>query len=160
MIDGPYFVLTLLTALGCGLVAGVFFAFSTSVMRALGALPAAQGIAAMQKINVVIINAWFLGVFMGTAVLSVAVAVVTFVVSPDAGRIELWLGCLLYLFGSFGVTAAANIPRNEALGALDPEAPESAEHWTRFLREWTVWNHVRGGAALAGCASLVLGLTA
>ncbi|RFU85236.1 DUF1772 domain-containing protein [Streptomyces triticagri] len=160
MIDGPYFILTLLTALGCGLMAGVFFAFSTSVMRALGALPAAQGIAAMQKINVVIVNARFLAVFVGTTVLSVVVAVVTLVESPDPGRIELWLGCLLYLVGSFGVTGAANIPRNKALDELDPEAPASAEHWARFLREWTVWNHVRGGAALAACVCLVLGLAA
>ena len=44
--------LTLVTALGCGLNAGVFFAFSGFVMNGLRRLPAAQGIAAMQSINV------------------------------------------------------------------------------------------------------------
>ena len=38
--------------LGCGLVAGIFFAFSTFVMRALGRRPAGEGIAAMQAINI------------------------------------------------------------------------------------------------------------
>ena len=42
---------TFLLALGCGLVAGVFFAFSTFVMKALGKLPPAQGVAAMQSIT-------------------------------------------------------------------------------------------------------------
>ncbi|WP_327356913.1 anthrone oxygenase family protein [Streptomyces sp. NBC_01304] len=160
MIDGPYFVLTLLAALGSGLIAGVFFAFSTSIMRALAALPPAQGIAAMQKINVVIINPWFLGAFMITAVLAAVVAVVTFVLWPDHGRIELLLGCALYLVGSFGVTAAANVPRNDALAKLDPQAPESAEKWKTYVAEWTSWNHVRTGAAVAACVSFILGLAA
>ncbi len=33
MIDGPYFVLTVLGVLGTGLTAGAFCAFSTFVMR-------------------------------------------------------------------------------------------------------------------------------
>lgn len=60
---------TVLSALGCGLMAGVFFAFSTFVMKALGALPPAQGIAAMQSINVAVINRWFMAAFFGTALL-------------------------------------------------------------------------------------------
>ncbi|MDI3387355.1 DUF1772 domain-containing protein [Streptomyces sp. B-S-A8] len=160
MIDGPYFVLTLLAALGCGLVAGVFFAFSTSVMRTLAALPPAQGMAAMQKLNVLIINPLFLLVFVGTAGVCLVVAVVTFVLWPEPGTFPLLLGCALYLFGSFGVTVAANIPRNEALAKLDPEAPESVALWRSYVREWTAWNHVRAAGALAGCAALVLGLAA
>jgi uncharacterized membrane protein len=46
-MDGFLFALTLFAALGCGVVAGVFFAFSAFVMRALASLPALQGIAAM-----------------------------------------------------------------------------------------------------------------
>ncbi|MGH9147574.1 MAG: DUF1772 domain-containing protein, partial [Vicinamibacterales bacterium] len=68
-------VLTLVGAVGCGLMAGVFFAFSTFVMKALSRIPPAQGIAAMQSINVVAINPWFMTVFLGTAVISAALAV-------------------------------------------------------------------------------------
>jgi uncharacterized membrane protein len=67
MSDRSVFALTLLSALGCGLVAGTFFAFSTFVMRALGNLPSAQGMDAMKSINVFVINAWFLTAFFGTA---------------------------------------------------------------------------------------------
>ena len=43
MIERLLFALTLVSALGCGLVAGVLFAFSSFVMNALARLPAAQG---------------------------------------------------------------------------------------------------------------------
>ena len=60
------YIATFAAALGAGLVAGIFFAFSTFVMGALGRLPQAAGISAMQSINVVVINPVFLSVFMGT----------------------------------------------------------------------------------------------
>ncbi len=63
MSDGLLRILTLISALGCGLVAGVFFAFSTFVMKALDRLPPAQGMTAMQSINVVVINPWFMTAF-------------------------------------------------------------------------------------------------
>ncbi|MEH2408541.1 anthrone oxygenase family protein [Nostoc sp.] len=62
-----YFVLKLFSALGCGLIAGVFFAFSTFVMNALARLQPAQGITAMQSINITVINPLFMAVFLGTA---------------------------------------------------------------------------------------------
>ena len=43
--------LPLLVALGAGLVGGVFFAFSTFVMKATGELPASPAIAAIQRIT-------------------------------------------------------------------------------------------------------------
>jgi uncharacterized membrane protein len=49
--DQLLLALTLVAALGCGLMAGLFFAFSVSVMKALARLPSAEGIAAMQSIN-------------------------------------------------------------------------------------------------------------
>jgi hypothetical protein len=49
MIDGRIHVLTVAAAVGSGVMAGVFFAFSTFVMRALGRLPAPQGIAASDE---------------------------------------------------------------------------------------------------------------
>ena len=67
--------LTLLTALGSALIGGVFFGFSTFIMRGLARLPAAAGISAMQQINVAVVNLWFLVPFVGTAVVGAALAV-------------------------------------------------------------------------------------
>ncbi len=59
---------------GTGLAGGIFFAFSSFVMRALGAVPPRAGIAAMNAINVAVINPGFMLVFLGTALLSIALA--------------------------------------------------------------------------------------
>ncbi|WP_372347084.1 DUF1772 domain-containing protein [Streptomyces sp. KL116D] len=161
MIEGPFFVLVVLGALWCGVTAGVFVAFSTFVMRGLGALPPARGIAAMNAINVAAVTPAFMIVFLGAAALCAVIAVVTFVLWPDEGTVELLLGCVLYLVGAFGVTITANIPRNDALAKLAgaEEAESSAAYWRTYLSEWGMWNHIRGGAALAASASFVLALT-
>lgn len=159
MIEGPYFVLTVVGVLGTGLVAGVFCAFSTFVMKGLAALPPAQGVAAMKAINVTALRPAFMLVFTGSAVLCAVIAVVTFVLWPDEGTVELLLGSALYLFGSFGVTMVANVPRNDTLMRLDAGTAEAAAYWPEYVREWTVWNHVRMVASGAAAVSYVLALT-
>ena len=62
-------------ALGSGLIAGTFFVFSVAIMPAFERLSATEGARAMQSINVVIINPAFLGIFLGTGVLSAAILV-------------------------------------------------------------------------------------
>lgn len=151
-------LLAVLLAVGAGLIGGVFFAFSTFVMKALAQLPAAQGIAAMQRINVVVLNRAFLGLFMGTALVACLAGVVA-VLSVHGLRSYLLLGGgVAYLVGSFGVTAAFNVPRNERLARLAPDASEAQAYWPVYVREWLIWNHVRtlasAVAALASAASL------
>ncbi|MFD7709444.1 DUF1772 domain-containing protein [Streptomyces sp. NPDC059785] len=158
MIDGPYFVLTVLGVLGTGLVAGVFCGFSAFVMKGLATLPPAQGIAAMNAINVAAVTPAFMLLFVGSAVLCAVLAVVTFVLWPDEGTVELLLGSALYLFGSFGVTAVANVPRNDKLLRMDPGTPEAAAYWPTYVGEWTTWNHVRTIASAAAAVSYVIAL--
>ncbi|MET9506269.1 anthrone oxygenase family protein [Streptomyces sp. NPDC006622] len=159
MIEGPYAVLAVLGVLGTGLVAGVFCGFSTFVMRGLAALPPAQGVAAMKAINVTAVTPAFMLLFVGTAALCTVIAVVTFVLWPDEGAVELLLGSALYLFGSFAVTMFANVPRNNALASLAPGTAEAASYWPTYVREWTVWNHVRTVASTAAALAYVLALT-
>ncbi|MEU6536169.1 anthrone oxygenase family protein [Streptomyces sp. NPDC047000] len=159
MSSGPYMVLVVLGVLGTGLTAGVFVAFSSFVMRGLAALPPAQGVAAMQAINSSATTVAFMALFLGTAVLSAVIAVVTFVLWPGGTAPELLLGSVLYLAGAFGVTVVANVPRNEALAGLEPGSPEAVAYWPSYVREWTVWNHARviasGGATACYLAALV-----
>ncbi|MFI5660102.1 DUF1772 domain-containing protein [Streptomyces sp. NPDC051684] len=161
MIEGPYFALVVLGAVWCGVSSGVFIAFSTFVMRGLGALPAAQGIAAMNSINIAALTPPFMIVFLGAAVLCAVIAVVTFLLWPDPGAVELLVGCGLYLAGSFGVTVLANVPRNAALAGLsgDEESESAAAQWRSYLVEWVRWNHVRAAAGAAASALFVLALT-
>lgn len=101
----------------------------------------------------------FMLVFMGTALLCAVIAVVTFVLWPDEGTAELLLGSALYLFGSFGVTMVANVPRNDALMKLEAGTQEAAAYWPTYVREWTVWNHVRTVASAAATVSFVLAIS-
>ena len=155
-MDDTLFALTLVAALGCGLLAGIFYAFSTFVMKALGRLPAAQGIAAMQSINIVVINPLFMGAFFGTALVCVAVAVLAAFEWEEPAVFYRLAGSAFYVIGTIFVTIAFNVPRNDALAAVDPDSADSAGLWQRYLVEWTAWNHVRTVAALAAAASLTI----
>ena len=151
-------LLTVGTALGSGVMAGVFFAFSTFVMRALARLRPAQGLEAMQAINQTVINPWFLGVFFGTAGGCLVLAGMTLWEWPRSGGAYMIAGCVLYLVGTFLVTAVFNVPMNDALETVVPADPDAPSTWTTYVEEWTVWNHVRSAAALVGAALLVLAL--
>jgi uncharacterized membrane protein len=156
MSEELLFVLTFVMALGCGLIAGVFFAFSTFVMKALARLPAAQGIAAMQSINLVVINPAFLGTFLGTGVGCLALAISSLIAWQQPGSAYLLAGSLLYLVGTIGVTMAFNVPRNELLAVVDPTMSDAANLWVNYVRTWTTWNHVRSATALAAAALLTI----
>jgi uncharacterized membrane protein len=151
-------VLAFVSALGTGLMAGTFFAFSTFVMGALRRLPAKQGIAAMQSINIVVINPIFLGTMMGTGLICVVLPIIAALSGSGTGAACLWAGSLLYLVGAVLVTMVFNVPRNNALARLDAGQAEAATLWERYLSEWTLWNHVRTAAALAASAAFILAL--
>jgi uncharacterized membrane protein len=86
------------------------------------------------------------------------IAVVTFVMWPDEGTAELLVGSGLYLAGAFGVTVVANVPRNDALLRLEAGSPEAVRYWPTYLREWTLWNHVRALASTAAALAYLLAL--
>lgn len=146
-------LVALLAALGSAVVAGVLFIFSVCIMRALGSMPPAQGIAAMQAINVLIINPWFLGVFVGTAALCLAVLGWTMAQGALSSSLGPVAGSLLYLVGVVGITRVCNIPRNDALAKAAPDSAAGRDLWADYLRTWTAWNHVRVVAGIAAAAT-------
>ena len=157
-LDRYFFAAKLVAALGCGLMAGTFFAFSTFVMPALARLAPAQSIAAMQSINIAVINPLFMGVFMGTTALCLALAVAAFFTGKPPGALWIFIGCLLYIVGTFGVTAGGNVPLNDALATLKPDAPNAAMAWASFYAAWMAWNHLRAFAAGGACAAFIMAL--
>ena len=158
MPDAFLFPIALAAALGCGLMAGTFFAFSAFVLKALAQLPAERGIAAMQSINVVVLNPLFLGVFVGTAALCLVLAVVAFMRWAHPAAAWLLAGSVLYLLGNLFVTRAFNIPLNNALARLDPSTPGAASVSRAYVVDWGRWNHVRTITALLGAAAFTCGL--
>lgn len=158
MIQQITLVLTFMTAIGCGLVAGIFFAFSSFVMAALGRIPAAQGMAAMQSVNITVINPGFMLVFFGTALLCLVLAGMAVFSWDQPGSKMIVAASLLYLLGCIGVTMVRNVPLNDLLAAAQADAPEAHALWSRYLREWTLWNHVRTAAPAVSAILFILAL--
>jgi uncharacterized membrane protein len=157
MSDRMIHALTITSALGSGIVAGVFFAFSSFVMAALARLPANQGIAAMQSINITVINPLFMLILFGTGLLGAALAVAVYLAWPQPRGLLLVAGAVIYIVGVLGVTMAGNVPLNDTLAATNPQTAEAASWWAGYLRDWVAWNHVR---TIASAASMLLFLLA
>ena len=158
MLDNTIFTVTLLTALGSGLIGGIFFAFSTFIMTALKRIPPAHGMAAMQEINVAVFNPWFGGAFFLTPLACLVLAVAALLGWGDLDATYLLAGSTFYLVGSFLVTVAFNVPRNEALAKVNADSREGVATWAHYVPSWTAWNHVRTAAALAAAAAFTFAL--
>jgi uncharacterized membrane protein len=159
MISRLIWLLNFVTSLGAGLIAGVFFAFSSFVLPALARLPPQTGVSAMQSINVVVLNRTFLGVFLGTAAGCCALSLDALLRwSTPGARLRL-LGSALYLVGSLLVTRACNVPWNDALAVLVASAERTPRAWAAYVEGWSPWNHVRTAASFAATVLLTLGLS-
>ncbi|MET7832123.1 anthrone oxygenase family protein [Micromonospora sediminicola] len=150
--------LTLVGAtVGAGLMAGLFAAFAYAVMPALRGADDRTFVDAMQRINVTIVNGWFLLVFLGTPLLAALSAVLAW---RGAGRPALpWILCGLALYlVMVAVTVAVNVPLNDALAAAGASDLGAARQ--RFETPWVAWNLVRALVSTAGfgvlCWALVL----
>jgi uncharacterized membrane protein len=143
--------------LGSGVIGGVFFAFSSFIMKSLARLPSSEGIAAMQSINVVVLNRSFLGIFMGTAAIALVLIVLSITQwNTDASPLFL-AGAVSYLVGTFVVTIAGNVPLNDRLAAAVPDE-NAVSLWEHYLERWTQFNTLRTVAAIASALTFTLGL--
>jgi uncharacterized membrane protein len=142
--------LLILAAVGSGLIGGLFFIFSNTIMNAFDRLPAAGAVAAMTSINRVILNPLFFLAFFGTALICLVLLV---------GRLDaplIVVGALLYLIGSLGVTMICNVPLNDKLAKVLPAANDMEAQWRDYRQPWTRWNHVRTVACLLAAAAFTL----
>lgn len=150
--------LTLVGAtVGAGLMAGLFAAFAYAVMPALRGADDRTFVDAMQRINVTIVNGWFLLAFLGTPVLAALAAVLAWRGATRPALPWIIAGLALYLV-MFVVTVALNVPLNDALAAAGTADLGAARE--RFESAWVTWNVVRTLASTAGfgalCWALVL----
>lgn len=142
-----------------GLMAGLFYAFACSVMLGLNRTDDHTFVGAMQRINVAILNGWFLVSFVGALVFTILAAVLRL---PGAGGGVLpWIVAALVLYGAvFVITASVNVPLNNELAtAGDPGGiADLAAVRERFEATWVRWNIARAVACTAafGCLTWAL----
>lgn len=148
------------SAIGCGLMGGLYFAFSAFIMRALERIGAAPGIAAMNAINTGIVRSLFMPLFLGTTLAAAALAVLAFLHRGVPGSTAMGAAGLLYIAGMFVCTMVFNVPLNNALASANPATVAGEAVWTHYLKTWTLWNHVRTLASLAAAALFTAALVA
>ena len=161
MTTSPVLILATSAAVGSAAVGGLFYAFSTFVMRGLDRTGPAAAITAMRGINAEAqSNAPFLALFFGAALLALAVGVVAAAQLRQPGSGYLLAGAVLAVVAMV-VTVAFNVPLNDRLAELDPAtltATDAAREWQHYLGPWTAWNHVRTVAPLLGAVLMLLGV--
>lgn len=141
-------IATVAALVGSALIGGIFFAFSNFIMKALEGVPSSEGMLAMQAINVTVLNRWFLGVFMGTALICLILAIGAIIGWGSLHSPYVLGGAVAYIGGTWFVTALGNVPLNDKLAAVKPGDRESTEVWVNYLDRWTRLNTQRTGAAL------------
>jgi uncharacterized membrane protein len=137
------FAVAVLGAVGCGMMAGLLFAFSNFVMRALLQQPPESGMRTMQAINSLIQNPIFFVLFFGTTVAALFLAATSALHLSKNGSTLMLLGSLLYLVGTFGVTIVFNVPLNNGLAEYSASTSDAAQYWQSYVSQWLKWNHVR-----------------
>jgi uncharacterized membrane protein len=142
-------------AIGSGLIAGVFFAFSTFIMTAFARIPPEQGIAAMNSINLTIVRSPFMLLFIPTLILCVLITILALM--DWRGSASLWMlaGAAFYIFAAFISTIVFNVPLNDALARVSGSGADAVALWNTYLKDWTWWNHVRTIASLLSAIAFV-----
>lgn len=142
------------TAVASAVMGGIFYGFSSFIMPALARVAPEEGIHAMQRINVDVYHWSFMGLFFGIPFACLGIGGYAIFRWDEPWAMYALLGSIVYVVGTFVVTAAGNVPLNEALAAVEAPTAEAAATWSRYLVEWTRWNHVRTAACILAAAFL------
>lgn len=160
MIDTYARGLTVTAAVGAGVAAGVYLAFSTFVMPGLHKLAHSQAIRAMNAINKAApANPLLMLVLFGTGIVCVLLMISAIRHRDDSAAVWQIVGAALYLI-SVLVLVGYHVPHNDQLMNVDPDSTGAGATWSHFYSAWMARNHVRTLAAAGGMVSLVLALRA
>jgi uncharacterized membrane protein len=150
--------LALLSLLLSAALFGFFYAWVCSTMWGLDTTDPRVAIAAMQAMNASVRNAVFAPAFFGTAPVLLLTAFV--ILREKQSGAALWFGLAGVMVAVLAValTAAFNIPMNEALaGVAVPQDIEDARIiWAEYSTQWQVWNQIR--TVTSGIAVLFVGI--
>ena len=143
-----------------GLMAGLWYGWSVSVIPGTRRVANAEYIGLMQHINREILTPRFLVPFVGIPLLLGGAAIVQFRAGDQRRGLVLSASAVTYLVGVFGVTAAGNVPLNDALDAFDlpgSTAEQIEQRRDAYEGPWNRWHTVR---AIANVVAFTLAASA
>lgn len=149
---------TLFTAVALtGLSAGLFYAWSVSVIPGTRKIPDPVYLETMQSINRAILNPAFFLIFFGSPL---ALGISTFQQVGSSMTFGLLLAATLtYLIGTFGVTALGNVPLNDTLDALnlaELRQNEAAGFRQHYEQKWNRLHQLRMACSVLAFALSLL----
>lgn len=150
--------MSMLSLLSIGAIFGFFYAWVCSTMWGLDATDPRTAIAAMQAMNASVRNAVFFPAFFMTPFILGATAVLAAHKAQRRSAILFGLAAVLYFGGAFLVTAAKNVPMNEALAEVivPTDIDLARDIWQDYSSNWQVWNVLR--TIVSGACLLMTGL--
>ncbi len=144
-----------LTVVTTGLSAGLLCAFGYSVLPGLNRADPQVAVAAMQRMNVAIVNPLFLVIFFGGLVFG-ALSVWAY---WDDGLRWWILAAVILTAAGIAITMTINVPANDRLAAAgEVTAATAPQVWSDFVTVWVGWNIVRAVVTASSLVALVTGL--
>ena len=143
-MNGVRIAVLLAATITGGWMAGLFYAYSVSVMPALAGAPDAVFVEVMQRINTAILNGRFALGFGGAMIFSAAATVLYAVSGPAAVLVPVIIGTVLYA-AQLALTFGLNVPLNNGLDAVGPPGTTADPAAARkvFETRWVRANHLR-----------------
>ncbi|GAA2743895.1 MULTISPECIES: DUF1772 domain-containing protein [Kitasatospora] len=141
--------------LATGLSAGLFYSYACSVMPGLARADDRSFVEVMQRINVAILNGWFMLVFLGALLLILLAGALQ--LGGGSRAVLLWtVAAAVCYLAMLAITGAVNVPLNNRLAAAG--SPDSgadlAAVRAAFEATWVRWNVVRALTSTAAFACL------
>ncbi len=142
-----------------GLSAGLFYAWSVSVIPGTQKVVASTYLETMQSINRAILNPAFFLIFFG----SIAFLGIGSIYQFHANKITFWImltASIFYLAGTLGVTALGNVPLNNQLDVLNL-GKMTSNNIQKFRTFYEInWNRLHLIRTVFAIASFVLSVIA
>ncbi|TDE17622.1 anthrone oxygenase family protein [Dyadobacter psychrotolerans] len=138
------------------LIAGLFYAWSCSVMVGMAQLPSPEFIKAMKVFNEAIQNPLFFASFMGTAIL---LPVCTYLHYDAPVPQRFWfllVATVFYLGGTFAVTIFGNIPLNDMLASFDQQSASQHVIDSKRAAFELSWNRLNNIRAVSSVISVIM----
>lgn len=139
-----FIIVIVVTATLTALQAGLFYAWSCSVMLGFARLSDREFVSVMQQTNRAIQNPVFFASFFGAPIFLVISTILHYGNAP-----RFWfllVPTIIYLIGTFGVTMFGNVPLNNTLDRFDLESATDEkikQQRENFERPWNNLNTIR-----------------